>query len=40
MILTSEAEARGWFAAHDGFDAATLSRLEQLEAMLREENDR
>ena len=40
MILTSEAEARGWFAAHDGFDAVTLSRLEQLEAMLREENDR
>ena len=40
MILTSEPEARAWFAAHDGFDAAWSSRLEKLETMLRKENDR
>jgi 16S rRNA (guanine527-N7)-methyltransferase len=40
VSLSSEAEARSWFAAREDVDAASLSRLEKLEAMLREENDR
>ena len=38
MILTSEAEARAWFAARGDLNPLALARLEKLEAMLREEN--
>ena len=40
MILTSEAEARAWFAARDDFDGVTVPRLEMLAEMLRAENAR
>ena len=40
MILTSEAEAREWLASRGDNDVATIDRLEHLEALLREENER
>ena len=40
MNLNNEAEARAWLASHPDTDAATIERLERLEALLREENAR